>query len=100
MRVELAKNVIDFNEGLNSKIRMREIISEIHNVCISDIHFQNDQLSGITEELDKSSMAIKSKKIVLEDVIDAVEKLKKNNKALMFNIDEHCERLLNDLTGN
>lgn len=100
MRIELAKNVVDFNEGLDSTVRMRNIISEIHNVCISDIHFQNDQLADITEELNKSSAALKSKKIVLDEAIKATEKIKQNNKNLTLDIEEHRERLLNDLTGN
>jgi len=100
MRIELAKTVVDFNKGLNSKMRMREIISEIHNVCISDIHFQNDQLSDISNDLSKSINVIKSKKIVLDEAIKAVEKLKNNNKKLIFNIDEQREKLLDELTGD
>jgi len=100
MKVELAKSVVDFNKGLDSKERMREIVSEIHNVCVSDIHFQNDQLSGISNDLNKLIASIKSKKIILDEAIKAVEKIKNNNKKLMFNIDEQRERLLDELTGD
>jgi len=100
MKIELAKSVVDFNKGLNSKERMKEIISEIHTVCISDVHFQNDQLSDISNNLNNSLSSIKSKKFVLDEAIKAVEKIKNNNKKLMFNIDEQRERLLDELNGD
>jgi hypothetical protein len=100
MRVELAKEIVDFNKGLDSKVRMREIISEIHNVCISDIHFQNDQLSNISNDLNNSIAVIKSKKTVLNEAIKATEKIENNNKKLILNIDEQRERLLSELTGD
>ena len=100
MRIELAKEVIEFNKIIDSEERMKEIVSEIHNVCISDTQFQNDQLLSITDELNQSSKKIKSKKIVLDEAIKAVEKIKNNNKKMIFNIDEQRERLLSELTGD
>jgi len=100
MKVELAKSVVDFQKGLDSTVRMREIISEIHNVCISDIHFQNDQLSDISNNLNKSIEAIKSKKNVLNEAIKATSKIENNNQKMLLNIDEQRERLLSDLTGD
>ena len=99
MKVELAKEYIEFEENLNSKQRMKEIISEIHNVCISDIHFQNDQLSNISSELEELTNNMKSKKIVLDEAIKTVDKITKNNKKMMYNIEEYRERLLNEMSG-
>jgi polyhydroxyalkanoate synthesis regulator phasin len=100
MQVELAKAILDFNESLDSQVRLREIIREIHNVCVSDIHFQNDQLSKITDDLEKSKEAVKSKKIVLDESIKAVDEMKKRNKKLALFIDEKADKLLRELAGD
>jgi len=100
MRIELAKNVIDFQKSINDEERMKEIIFEIHNVCISDSHFQNDQLLDISDELEKSLNIIKSKKFVLDEAIKAVEKIENNNKRMIFDINENREKLLGELIGD
>jgi hypothetical protein len=100
MIVEIAKSVVDFNKSLNDEDRLKEIIREIHNVCISDIHFQNDQLSDILSELEQSKEAIKSKKIVLNESIKAVAELKKRNKNMMLFIDEQRDKLIQELDGD
>ena len=97
MKIEIAKDIIDFKNSLTTRNRIKEIITEIHNVCISDNHFQNDQLSNISNSLNDLNTAIKSKKIVLDEAINAVEKITKNNKKMMLDINEYKERLLNEL---
>jgi len=99
MEVRIASQVAEFNKSLDDKYRLKEIIREIHDVCISDIHFQNDQLQKIIDDLEKSKEAIKSKKIVLNESIKAVDEIKKRNTQLEIFIDETREKLLEDLMG-
>jgi len=99
MQIEIDSKIVKFHENLDSQFRLREIIREIHDVCISDINFQNDQLTQITDDLEKSKEAIKSKKIVLNESIKAVDEMKKRNNKIELYIIKKKDKLLQDLMG-